>query len=100
MPNICDANSRPIHMMDNTKLELNLSQYRLILKVIVCESLAAAFNLGADFCDIFFIEIRPQDRKVELTDRTGVSIVRDPDFAYLCDPPDRGQGPGGCKPRR
>lgn len=73
-------------MVESTKLEVWLGQYRLILEFIVCESLTAAFIIGSDFCDRFFIDMMPQNRKVELTDETNVPIVRDPDDAYRSDP--------------
>lgn len=82
-------------MVGKKNIEVKIRKYRLALKFIVCDTRDTARILSADSCDNFVIAIRTQDRKVELTDRTSVPIVRDPAAVYPGDRPDPTKDPPG-----
>lgn len=76
LPEICDANNRPLNMLGTVNLVVQLGTFVVRDVFIVCRTLAAPAILGADFCDKYVEAIRPKKRHVELDDGTTVPIVR------------------------
>lgn len=78
LPDIRDANKRPIKSLGTIKLVVQLGNHVVMLPFIVCTTLAAPVVLGCDYCDRFVEAIRPKNREVELDDGSTVPIVRRP----------------------
>ena len=76
LPDIYDANNRPLSLMGTITLSVRLGSYSLSLPFIVCANLAAPAILGADFCDQHVEAIRPRMRSVELADGSCIPILR------------------------
>ena len=78
LPSISDANRNPLRMLGTIELLVRLQNRTLKCDFIICERLAAAVILGADFCDRFVEAIHPRKKNVELDDGTTIPIVRRP----------------------
>ena len=78
LPDICDANNKPLQLLGTIKLPVRLGNFSSRIEFIVCKTLAAPAILGADFCDRFVSAIRPSQKIVELDDGSSVPIVRRP----------------------
>ena len=78
LPDVCDANNRPLQTAGLITLPVKLGRYLVDVQFIVCNKLAASMILGADFCDRYVEAIRPRLRKVELEDGSTIPIIRKP----------------------
>ena len=78
LPDICDANDRPLRMIGTIRLVVRLGRLVSLADFIICQQLAAPMILGADYCDRFVEAIRPRKKLIELDDGSTVPIVRRP----------------------
>lgn len=76
LPDICDANGKPLSMLGAATLPVRLGNRLVKVEFIVCNKLAAPAILGCDFCDRFVEAILPRRKLVELDDGTTVPITR------------------------
>lgn len=78
LPYIYDINKNPLHLLGILELHVLLGSTKEILKIIVCETLAAPTITGADFCDQYVLAIRPEQKLVELNNGDRIPIVQEP----------------------
>ncbi|PXF44214.1 hypothetical protein BWQ96_05995 [Gracilariopsis chorda] len=74
LPDIRDANKRPIKSLGTIKLVVQHGNHVFRLSFIVCTTLASPVVLGCDYFDRFVETIRPKNREVELDEGFTVPI--------------------------
>lgn len=78
LPEIFDANNKPLPMVVSVKLPVKVGTFLDIVGFIVSQTLAGPVILVADFCDRFVEDIRPSKKLLELVDGSTAPIVRRP----------------------
>ena len=83
VPNIGDANNKPIAMKGYIAMLLRVGHFIVKTDFLVCERLAVPLILGRDFCDRFVKAIKRRKNRVELVNGCTVPIVRKPHIRKL-----------------